>query len=261
MNLAKRLTAASLAVLLVACGDATGSSTRRMALKFGTSTQGAARARAADVGAALSVAPVDELVLAGTNGTLTIEDLQLIVSEVELKRAMDDACRDDADDECEEFEGGPFLVDLLLAGGDVTIMQGEIPQGTFNAVEFEVEDFEMEADDDGAERLRAGELFARLQALYPNVPMKANMVVKGVFTPTSGAARPFIVYFDADVEIKIGFELPLSVAEGSGITVRIDPSKWFMSGSQVRDLSALNGQLVEFEIEMKNGFVKVEHDD
>lgn len=140
-------------------------------------------------------------------------------------------------------------------------MQDEIPQGTFNAVEFEVEDFETDDDDDRAERQRASELFARLQALYPNVPMKANMVARGVFTPANGAARPFIVYFDADVEIKIRFEQPLRVDQGSGITVRIDPSKWFTIGNQVRDLSAENGQLVEFEIEMKNGFVKIEHDD
>jgi hypothetical protein len=40
--------------------------------------------------------------------------------------------------------------------------------------------------------------------------------------------------------------------------VRIDPARWFTFGNQVRDLSALDGRLIEFAIEMKNGFVKAE---
>lgn len=236
-------------------------------MRFGTVSPGAASANVAD-GAATALQVADELVAVGTNGTLKIEDIQLLVSEVELKRAENSVCvrdnkrgDDHDDDECRKFEGGPFLVDLPLGGGVVTVLQAEIPPGTFRAVEFEIEDFEMEDDDDQAEQRRASELFAQLRALYPNVPSGANMVVKGVFTPTSGAARPFIVYFNADVEIKQRFEQPLRVEQGGGITVRIDPAKWFTAGNQVRDLSALNGRLVEFEIEIKNGFVKVERDD
>lgn len=268
---------AALAVVVAACGDTTGSDTGRIALRFGTVPLSGA-STSID-GAALSVA-ADELTITGSNGTLEIEDIQLIVSEVELKRLDDAECEGDDDDrqgvqqdvrlderrgdddedeeECEEFEGGPFLVDLPLGGGEVTVLEEEIPAGTFTAIEFEIEDFEMEDDDDDGEGRRANQLLAQLRTLYPNVPPGANMVVKGTFTPTTGPARPFIVYFNADVEIKERFPEPLLVDEGGGITVRIDPSKWFLSGTQVRDLSRLDGQLVEFELEMKRGFIKIE---
>jgi len=258
-------------VAVAACGDTTGSGSGRVALRFGTVAPSASSAnvQAGDVAQAVQVA--DEIVSVGTNGTLRIDDIQLIVSEVELKRAENDICRNDDDDdddgdrdhdddECAEFEGGPFLVDLPLGGGVVTVLNAEIPPGTFRAVEFEIEDFEMDDDDEDNERRRASELLAQLRLVYPEAPARANMVVKGVFTPTNGAPRPFVVYFNADVEIKQRFEEPLIVEEGGGITVRIDPAKWFEIGNRVRDLSALDGQLVNFEFEIKNGFVRVDCD-
>ena len=256
-------------VAAAACGDTTGSNSGRVALRFGTvAPASSANVQAGDVAQALQVA--DEIVTVGTNGTLRIDDIQFIVSEVELKRAENDICRNDDDDDdgdrghddddCAKFEGGPFLVDLPLGGGVVTVLNAEIPPGTFRAVEFEIDDFEMDDDDEDNERRRASELLAQLRLVYPETPARANMVVKGVFTPTTGAPRPFIVYFNADVEIKQRFEEPLIVEEGGGITVRIDPAKWFEIGTRVRDLSALNGQLVNFDIEIKNGFVRVDCD-
>lgn len=266
MNTRHLLTAAALAAVTAGCSDATGSSSRGVAIRFGTEPA-AARSIGIDANTALTVALADEVVATGTNGTLKIEDIQFIVSEVELKRAENSTCVRDSkrgddhdDDECKKFEGGPFLVDLPLGGGVVTVLQAEVPAGTFRAIEFEVEDFEMEDDDEAAEQRRTSELFAQLKTTYPNLPAGANMVVKGTFTPTTGAARPFIVYFNADIEIRQRFEEPLVVAEGGGVTVRIDPTKWFEIGNRVRDLSALNGQLVEFEFEMKQGFIKVECD-
>ncbi len=258
-------------VAVAACGDATGSSNNRVALRFGTVAPGASRASVLGGDVAQSVQLADEIVTLGTNGMLRIDDIQLIVSEVELKRAENDDCRrnDDDDDDgdrdhgngCRKFEGGPFLVDLPLGGGVVTVLQAEIPTGTFRAVEFEIDDFEMDDDDDDNERLRASELLAQLRLLYPDAPARANMIVKGAFTPTGREARPFVVYFNADVEIKQRFDEPLNVEEGGGITVRIDPARWFEIGNRVRDLSALNGRLVDLDFDIKNGFVRVDCDD
>ena len=259
-------------IAVAACGDATGSGSNRVALRFGTVATSASRAdlQGGDVAQAVQLA--DEVVSVGTNGTLRIDDIQFIVSEVELKRAETDICRnedddgdehgnrDNDDDNCAKFEGGPFLVDLPLGGGVVTLLTAEVPSGTFRMVEFEIDDFEMDDDDEDNERRRASELLAQLRLVYPDAPARANMVVKGVFTPTNGTPRPFIVYFNADVEIKQRFEEPLIVEDGGGITVRIDPAKWFEIGNRVRDLSALNGQLVNFDIEIKNGFVRVDCD-
>ena len=261
--------------LIAACGDATGSGSGRVAIRFGTEPSAGSRAVVDGSNAALSVAAADEVTAAGTNGALKIEDIQLIVSEVTLKRADNDECRHEVKREearhegekrheenaaCKKFEGGPFLVDLPLGGGVVTVLVGDVPSGTFRAVEFEIDDFEADDDDDAAERQHASALLTQLRVLYPNAPARANMIVKGTFTPTNGTPKPFIVYFNADIEIKQRFETPLKVENGAGITVRIDPTKWFIRGNQVRDLSALDGKLVEFEFEMRQGFIKVECD-
>ncbi|MEW5915890.1 MAG: hypothetical protein AB1762_05775 [Gemmatimonadota bacterium] len=263
MHRSPRAVATLLATFLLACGDATGSGGGNFAVRFGMENTAAARGNAIDARAALAV--VDEISVNGTNGTLTIQDIQMVVSEVTLKRAENSACvREDRgggdDDECKKFEGGPFLVDVPLGGETVTVLEADVPNGTFRSVEFEVEDFDMDDDDGDREHRRADEIFAALRVLYPDLPRGANMVVKGTFTPTGGAAKPFIVYFNADIEIKQRFEEPLVVEDGGGITVRIDPAKWFMAGGRVRDLSLLDGRLVEFEIEMKQGFVKIDCD-
>jgi hypothetical protein len=263
MNSLTRCVALAGPVVLFGCSDATGSSSGNFAVRFAIAPSGAAQINLAEGRASFAIA--DEVTVDGTNGTLTIEDIQLIVSEVTLKRAENSSCvRADKggghDEECKKFEGGPFLVDLPLGGGEVTVLEDDVPTGTFRSVEFEVEDFEMDDDDEENERQRASELLATLRASYPDLPEGANMVVKGVFTPTGGTPKPFIVYFNADIEIKQHFEEPLVVDEGSGITVRIDPTKWFRVGTRVRDLSLLDGDLVEFEIEMKQGFIKIDCD-
>lgn len=263
--------------ILAACGDSTGSGGGRVAIRFATETAQSSRSIAGESNAALAVAAADEVVATGTNGTLTIEDVQFIVSEVTLKRAENAECRHevkqdgkdgrhdgekrhDENAECKKFEGGPFLVDLPLGGGAVTVLEKEVPSGTFRAVEFEIDDLEADDDDDDAEQRNAADLLTQLRVLYPKFPEGANMVVKGTFTPTNGTAKPFIVYFDADIEIKQRFEEPLHVEDGGGITIRIDPTRWFTQGARVRDLSALDGKLIDFEFEMKNGFVKIDCD-
>jgi hypothetical protein len=74
--------------------------------------------------------------------------------------------------------------------------------------------------------------------------------VTGTFTPAGGAARPFTVYLDAEVRLELPISPPLAVAEGSStaqVTVLLDPAAIFRTGSQVLDLSQLNGRLAEIE--------------
>ena len=123
--------------VIAACGDATGSGNGRVAIRFGTEPSAGSRSVVDGSAAALSVAVADEVVATGTNGTLKIEDVVFIVSEVTLKRAENAECRHDVkreehrdgdkskegekrreeNVECKKFEGGPFLVDLPLGGG------------------------------------------------------------------------------------------------------------------------------------------------
>ena len=245
---------ACIPLLAGACENVTGNDDGTLAIRFATYSATRASANVPPSSSA------DELVLTGTNGTLRIEDIRLIVSELELERTEGSCASEPEDDEdCEEFESGPFLVDLPLGTGAVTLAADQIPAGTYTELEFEVED--LSDDDDPLEPAGLQNILSQITTTYPNFPRSASMVVKGTFTPVGGSARPFIVYFDAEIEVEKDLIPPVTVPEATAITVHVNPDAWFKKGSQVVDLSQLNGRLIEFELEIESGFEDVEIDD
>jgi hypothetical protein len=206
----------------------------------------------------------DQLTVTGSNGTLVIDDIRFIVSEMEL-RSSDNSCRgdddedegdddlddhdedgDDDNDDC-EFEGGPFIVDLPL-DGNAAITTQNVPPGTYDAFKFEVEDLEADDDDDDDEKQNIPAILAEMRAVYPNFPSRASMVVKG-----TQDGQPFIVYFKSDLEIEQRIEPPLHVPQDNALSVKLDPAAWFKSGNQVLNLLALNGRLVELGGQFRDG--------
>jgi hypothetical protein len=249
-----------------ACSDTTGPlSGDRIAIRFST----VAPSAAAEISANSSM---DELVIDGSNGTLRIADIRLVVNEFELERTEQDCDSSQQpdlhdDDDCEEFESGPFLVDLPL-GGAVSVITQAVPAGTYEELEFEVKDIDMDDDDDDS---MSGGLNALLQAMrdagFAEWPKEASMVVVGTFTPTGGAPRAFTTFLDAEIEIEMEFEPPM-VVEGEPLTVNIevDPSLWFRNSdtNKVLDLSAFDWntthKLAEFEANLKRGFSRIDCD-
>lgn len=242
-------------------GDSTGAGGGRVAIRFAT-TGGAAAAQSA--APRFSHAGTgDVLTLTGSNGTLRIEDVRLIVSELELE-GSNGSCvaEDDGDDDCEEFESGPFLVDLPLAGGAVTLTTDQVAPGTYDELEFEVEDLEAEEDDDSGERQAIQSLLAELRGVYPNFPSGASMVAHGTFTPAgSTAAQPFTVYFDAEIEVEMELDPPVTIPGASTLTVGVNPAAWFRPGAQVVNLAALDGRTVEFHSQLRDGMEEVDEID
>lgn len=211
---------------------------------------------------------LSELMVTGDNGTLLITDIRLIVSEFELEGA-EDAClaagNDDDDlDDCEEFEAPPSLLAVPLDGSEVVVATEEVPEGTYSELEFEVEDLEEDEDDLPLTRERIQQIRTELETLFPGIPPEASMVVTGTFTPTGGAAQSFTVFFDADIEVEMDLVPPVVIdaagAASRTITVNLEPMRWFMVGADVLDLSAFDGQTLEFEAELEDGF-EVELDD
>lgn len=239
-----------------ACDGVTGSGDDRLAIRFATSAQTRFSAASGSLSAA-----ADELVVTGTNGTLRIQDVRVIVSKFELEQ-VEGSCGDDrGDDDCEEFEAPPALLDLPLGGGAVTVAVDQVPPGTYSELEFEVEDLDADDGDDAGERQAIQGILSSVRAAYPAFPRNASMVVQGTFTPAGGAAQPFVVYFDAEIEVEKDLVPPVTVPGTDAITVNVDPARWFTNGAQVVNLAALNGRLVEFEVKIREGFGKVEHDD
>lgn len=268
-----RVLVAAVAALAVGCGDATGPGVgSQVALQFGTSPGTAASPALTPLG--LAGAGALSIALPGSNGTLQLDTIHVVVSEFELERAdgfegCDDVDSDmdsDGNDDCEEFDAGPLFLGLDLESGPTTVATALVPPGTYDEIEFEIEDLEDDDDDDGA---RIREIREAIQSQFPDWPREASMRVVGSFTPMGGEPQPFVAYFEAEVEIELEFETPFVVTDDEAsrtITVELDPGAWFArSDGSVWNLALYDyestGQVVEFEFEMEQGFGGVDHDD
>lgn len=197
-----------------------------------------------------------ELTVSGSNGTLVVSDLYLIVDEFELERAEEES---DDEDDFEEVERGPYVTDLDLDGTPVEVSSGTVPFGRYEELSFEVEDLD---EDDDSQTLRP----VLEEAGFSDWPEEASMVAVGTFTPTDGDSRSFTTYFEAEIEIEMELDPPLEFQDGDPnpqVTVQLDPARWFSrSDGRVRDLSAFDyadqGELIEFELEIEEGFADTE---
>jgi len=256
---------------LAACSDSTGTQAPgTVQVRFGVAN-GAANLRADALAAAEAAG--GPLVVTGSNGTLSITAIQVVVSRLKLNGVHDQPCvggqttgddsqggGDDAD-EC-EFQAGPFFVDLPLDGGQLTVATGTVPPGTYDRLRFKVKNLDFRDDDDHEDDDAAGQaavaaLFNQIRAQFPDWPARASMRVAGTFTPTGGAAKPFTAYLKAEVKVELPLSPPLTVAEGSStsqVSVALDPAAFFKSGAAVVDLSQFNGSVGEFEFEAEHGF-------
>ena len=187
-------------------------------------------------------------------------------AEFELERISDDGCSNLVDDDaCEKFEAAPVFVDVPLDGGQTVAVTAPVDPDTYDELDFEIEDLEDDEDDPvKAQQIEA--LMAAILAEFPDWPREASMLVTGTFTPTGGSPQAFRAYFEAEVEIEIELVPPVTVTDdgnGATFTVNIDPSLWFTNpDGTVRNLAELDydatGQVVEFEVEIENGFTELE---
>jgi hypothetical protein len=228
-------------------------------------------AAAAPGGPALVAGP--PMAIDGTNGSLTINEIRLIVDEVELHLA-DDSCDDDGfdgsgsddfDDDCDEFEAPPRFVDLPLDGEPIEAVRATIPPGTYDEIEFEIED--LDDDDDGERAAAIAGLRAEIVTEIPDWPRKASALVTGSFTPTGADPIDFRVFLEAEIEVEMDLVPSLVVGDdGSAsrsLTVDVRPDHWFVrADGSVLPLHlfdhSITGDLLEIEVEMENGFTEIE---
>ena len=258
----KPVAAALAAAIVVGCGDGTGPAPT-LAVQFRV-VPGATAAAQLVSGPRFSVvgsADAQQLDVIGTNGTLHITALTLLLSELELDRVENGDC--DADGEqCDEVEAGPFAVDVPLTGEPVTVASDAIEPGSYEELEFEVEDFDA---DEGEDASAFEQLLEEVRNQFADWPTTASLVVEGTFTPEGGTPTSFRAYFQAEIELEMDLEPPLEITDaGETITVELHVADWFLQpDGTVADLSQYDftttGEVVEFELEIENG-VSVEDD-
>jgi hypothetical protein len=133
-TLGRVLPLAALTLTAGACGDSGGPSNQAQ-VSFNVATQTAPAA----AGGSFAVVGTPETYTDGTN-TLIINSVQLVLREIELhKSGLVSECADVADDDCEELEIGPVLVDLPLGTpGSERSFNVALQPGSYDRVEFEI---------------------------------------------------------------------------------------------------------------------------
>src|SRR5690606_30474438 len=193
-----------------ACSDATGVEDRvdgNIRLSVQVPAPGAPGAAFA------SVVPVTD----DAGRTLDIQQVQLVFEEIELESVRENGggrngengengggasamlwCWGDDDDDCPRhrdkqrgrkgrvFEAGPVLVDLPLDGGVISLLEGEVPPGSYRELELEI--------DRPNDRKPSHQAF---RDEHPDWPRNASIRVRGTFDPGTGA-QAFDVFLNLE---------------------------------------------------------------
>ncbi|HSG47037.1 MAG TPA: hypothetical protein VLA43_04380 [Longimicrobiales bacterium] len=178
----------------------------------------------------------------GSN-VLVLDRVALVLEEIELERLFDDDCDliEGDDDACEEFEAGPFLLELPLDGSVDQVLAIDVPADTYDELEFELD---RPDDDDQAERD-----FVLAHPEFDRVTIRVEGTWNG---------EPFVFTTDMEAEQELELNPPLVVAADSGpvnLTLSLDVSGWFRDGSgnlvdpRTANRDGENQSLVEGNIE------------
>lgn len=210
-------TAAALgaAVLITACGDSGSSPSSSPQVNFNLATRAAPAGASA---ASLAAVGTPEQFTDGAGNVLVIEQVQLVLREIELKRVeTTTTCGEAVSGEaCEKLEAGPLLLDLPLggAGGAARTFSVAVDTGTFNEIEFDIH--KPEGSDDAA--------FIQAHPDFDGVSVK----VTGTY---NGTAFNYVTDLDSEEEIELDPPLVVAAASATDLTLFVDLNGWFRDGA------------------------------
>jgi len=220
-----------MALLLGACSDVGPShpvslsvTTRSVST---TPLQGAARINA------------DIVIGTGAN-SLTISKVQVVLADIELSPGGTCSNTDENDD-CEELEAPPALVDLPVDGSTLVILDGAVPAGTYAALEAKLDAVSANDEEQG------GSAFLTAHPDFAGISVQ----VTGVFTDANNQPHPFTFTSEADAEIEAAFQPPVTVGTGtSNLTINVDVASWFKdaSGGVIDPTNTANAGSIEENI-------------
>lgn len=266
------------AAFLGGCSDGAGpESSSLVSIKFGIAGSTANPSSPASFSVAGGAAGDVPSHIEGSNGDLNLTAIWVIVEEFELE-PVEHICHDDfgGHEHCPDFEREYFFIGVPVDGSTVDVVTAGIPDGTYDELEFEVENVEI--DDDDPEDMEESDLIMALITMIEDAgfsmwPEKASLVVIGTFTPKDadgmlGTAVPFETYFEAEIEVEMDLDPVLEIKDeavvgGGAITIYLLPDRWFTrTDGTVWNLAELQDELVEFELEIEDGFkLEIEIDD
>jgi hypothetical protein len=207
--------AALSAATLSACGDS-GSPSTEAQVNFNVATQPAAAGSASAIAAATVGTPET---FTDASNTLVINQVQLVVREIELKRVEATAtCGGSEHDGCEKLELGPMLLDLPLggAGGAARTFSVPVAAGSYDEVELEIH---KPSDDDASDAA-----FVQAHPDFAGVSIR----VDGTF---NGQAFSYTSDLNAEEEIELNPPLVTTESAATDLTLFVDLDRWFRDGA------------------------------
>jgi hypothetical protein len=191
-------TALAAAVFLAGCSDSSSPASTQVAFQVAT------RAAAALQGAAL----IGTSYTATNGDQITFESVSIVLHKIELGLTSAPVCDPAVADDCEELNVGPVTLILPLGGGAQTGFAVDVPDGSYDKVEFKV---------------------------APDPASGYSIHATGSYTPQGGTATVFDFNSDLDVEQEHEFSAPITIPDPSGgsagVTLFVDLSKWFANGT------------------------------
>jgi hypothetical protein len=152
--------------------------------------------------------------------TLVLTRVELVLREIELKRAdREGLCSGEGDDDCEELELQPRLLEVPLSSGPERSFTASVAPGRYDEIEFEIHKPENGSGDDSD----AG--FLQQHPEFAGVSVR----VEG-----SWNGEPFTFTSDVNAEQEVSLDPVLVVSEGGGdteLTLFVDLSTWFADGA------------------------------
>jgi hypothetical protein len=234
-----------LALSLGACSDSGGPSNQGQ-LNFNLATRVAPVAAA---GASLAVVGTPETFTDGSN-TLVIDQVQVVLREIELHRTgLASDCLNAMDDDCEELEIGPLLVDLPLGTpGASRTFSVEIAAGSYDKMEFEIH--KPSSSDDAA--------FIQANPGFQDVSIR----VTGTY---NGTGFTYLGDYNDELQFNMVPDLTVGATAATELTLFADLNAWFrdQSGMLIDPATASTGSPNESLVEenIKNSLESFEDDD
>jgi hypothetical protein len=125
-----------------------------------------------------------------------------------------------SDDDCEDLEVGPVLVDVPLADNAIDKqLTVNLPAGSYQRLEFKIQ-----------APTRGNDRDAEFRAAHP------DLAATSVHVTGSYQGAPFDLFLPANAEMEIELAQPLVVgANPVNVTVRVDVLAWFAQGTATID--------------------------
>jgi len=218
------------ALLLAACN---GTEPHSQPLSLSLTTKSASPGAAAGPSADLQIGT-------GAN-SLTISQAQVVLAEIELSPSGTCSTTGEQDD-CDELEAAPALVDLPVDGTTKVVLDGAVPPGTYSALQAQLDAVTPDEDEPG------GSAFLQAHPDFQGISVK----VTGVFTDANSQTHPFTFTVGADAEIAAAFNPPVTVGTGtSNLTIDVDLASWFKdaTGAVIDPTNPANAGAIEENIQ------------